>query len=182
MPPVRHCPAVRHQPGVDLDVATPAHGDHAPVAVSVAFVARYLATLDQSSKCLRSLPTTGPAPCVGDTGLDAFRRVDAVQTYFGLANVHGVAVDHQGATQDARLGLLRDRWGDWGGCDRRYGVGRACRRLSKLRIQKRGAETHARAQNPQQPSQAYLPPSGSLRFGHLPLTADVDGLTIAYAR
>ena len=167
MPTVRHRPAVRHQPGVDLDATTPTHGDNPPVAVTVAFVARYLATLHQPSKRLCCPPTTGPAPCVVQTGLDAFRCVDTVQTYFGGANVHRVAVDHPGPTREARPGSLRDRrklCDSSGRCDRRHGIGGACMPRRELRIQERGGETEARAQDPQHPSQGYLPPGRNVRF------------------
>jgi hypothetical protein len=93
--PVRQHQALSHEPLVDVDLAHEAAADDPPVAIDIALVARDGAAADEILQRQGGSLTAAPLAAGSiQTGLAAFRGVDAVQPNALAVDPERVAVDH----------------------------------------------------------------------------------------
>ena len=99
-------PTFSDQPGVDVLPALPAHGNDAPIPITIALFASDRAIVDSPGKRLRRLAPARPgaAPC--HTVLRALGCIHAKETDPRRADIDRVPVDHPRAPRQIRLNRL----------------------------------------------------------------------------
>ena len=99
-------PTFSDQPGVDVLPALPAHGNDAPIPITIALFASDRAVVDSSGKRLRRLAPARPGAARCNPALRALWCIHAKETDPRRADLDRVAVDHPRAPRQIRLNRL----------------------------------------------------------------------------